>query len=748
MRPHLPARSALAASYTKPSPPPPYGDTLTSPEANTLSASATAHRIHALAKDVFSGAVPSAIEEWIDGQSREELSSLLVRANELIRERERGKSSHPIGPLHKLTIHYRFTELTMTSELSKTLYNSNITLEEKHRALLARLPSASSMTPRSTPSSSPAPTPEYKPSPLPHLRASHARRISVSPSDLALLADQNAELLQKLEKLEAESAQANLAGRRRLGKLEKEIDVLREELDQHRTQSDALLLQVESREEETKRRRQEWNDRVRAHRSNKSGSSWTFSNDMEGSVRNFAPSSSNSSRPAAIFKPILPTAPDTALLSPCFGSDFPSEAPSTFPSTPLQESLPVSAFPSPVGESALVAQLVSKVCELEATNEQILKTQRNTATKLHEAQIEAEGIRRLYDFLDEQTDVELEVVEDGEHEDQPVHDPNSTMRFRSLRRSINGDLRQFSTRTLGDDNDADKEGTAQGSSLIKGHPLKARKTVVGLFDTPSQPARDGAEPAMMMSNPSSPSLSLLDLPAGSLFSASRQASHVPTLGSELGSDYGGEYAENHHLRSSSLYDVFLSGPSASSRPATPAPPIRETQVLSDPLLDEPQIPKQPQDLDKTPQKATFKPVHQQRLSDTIRSRTHRWVDRRYPNTAPIERVTSLFGPKARDSLFEAPVSVSKPTVTQAAVQTMACIAEEHNLVLVKADNASALQITSKVAKPEKSRAMKVVLEIWLWMQFVAIIMVFLWAVTKRGPRSILRNPSQTVKRVE
>jgi hypothetical protein len=93
MRPHLPARSALAASYTKPSPPPPYGDTLASPEANTLSASATVHRIRALAKDVFSGAVPSAIEEWIDGQSREELSSLLVRANELIRERERGKSS-------------------------------------------------------------------------------------------------------------------------------------------------------------------------------------------------------------------------------------------------------------------------------------------------------------------------------------------------------------------------------------------------------------------------------------------------------------------------------------------------------------------------------------------------------------------------------------------------------------------------------------------------------------------------------
>jgi hypothetical protein len=96
MRPRPPARNTLSAPYTKPSPPPPYGDALTSPEANTLSESATAHRIRALAKDVFSGAVPSAIEEWINGQSREELSSLLVRANDLIRERERGKSSTPM----------------------------------------------------------------------------------------------------------------------------------------------------------------------------------------------------------------------------------------------------------------------------------------------------------------------------------------------------------------------------------------------------------------------------------------------------------------------------------------------------------------------------------------------------------------------------------------------------------------------------------------------------------------------------
>jgi hypothetical protein len=645
----------------------------------------------------------------------------------------------------------------MTSELSKNLYNNNITLEEKHKALLARLPGTSSMTPRTTPSSSPAPTPEHQPSPLPPLRLSRARRISVSPSDLALLADQNAELLQKLEKLESESTQANLAGRRRLGKLEKEIDGLRDELDQYRTQSDALQLQMERGEDEAKKRRREWNDRVRKHRSNNSGSSWAFGSDVDGSVRDFAPSSSSSSGrpalPSAAPKSVLPTAQNTVSFPPYVNSDSPAQATSTLPlpPSPPQTSPAMSAFPLPAGESALVAQLFSKVRELEITNEQILESQRDTETKLHEAQIEAEGIRRVYAFLDEQPDVELEVIEDGKSEDQPVHDPNATMRFRSLRRSINGDLRQLSIPTLGKDAEADMEGTLNSNSMFKGHPPKARKTVVGLFDTPSQPARDGAEPGMMTSSPSSPALSLLDLPAGSLFTA-RPASHGPTLGSELGSDYGGDYAENHHLRSSSLYDVFLSGPSSTSRPATPSPP--DTQVLSDPLLDEAQPSKLPQDLDKTPQKLSVRASHQHRLSDTIRARTHYWVDRRFRHTAPVGRLTNIFEPDTGNGSLQLQDSIpdSRPAVTQAAVQTMPCDTKEpepeRELAIVKVDGGYAPQSTPEALEPKRSRAMKVVLEVWLWMQFIAIIVVFLWAVTKRGPRNVLRNASRAVKRAE
>lgn len=723
--------STCTPSYKKPSPPPPYGETLTS-EPHSLSGSVTARRIHALANDVFSGAVPSAIEEWINERSREELSSLLVRANEIIRDRER--------------------ELSMTSELSKNLYHSNITLEKKHKALLARLPTASSMTPRSTtPSSSVAPTPEHQPSPLPHHKAYHTRRISVSPSDLALLADENAELLWKLENLEVESAQANLAGRRRLGKLEKEIDVLRDELDQYRTRSDALQLQVERGDEEAKRRKQEWNARVRAHRSANSGSSWAFS-EAEGNVRDFAPSSNGGGgRPAPLFaiaKPALPTAPDTASLAPSHdGSDASNLEAFAFPTQPSRSTSPVPH----AGESALVAQLVSKVRELEFTNEQILETQRDTATKLRDAHIEAEGFQRLYAFLDEQANVELEVVEDGECDARPVQDSDGTMRFQSLRRSINGDLRKLPVSSFGKGQGPDIGDTTHSSGPMKSVPLKARKTVVGLFDTPTQQTRDGAEPSTPINDPSSsPTLSLLDLSAGSPFS-SQQASHAHTLGSELGSDYGGDYAENHHLRSSSLYDVFLSGPSAPSRPTTPTPttPLDNSQLSCNPLSDEPQSPKQCQDLEKTPQRTARKTDHQHRLSDTIRARTHYWVDRRFHYTTPMRRRPSRLGPESGNGPAENQITASKPAVAQVAVQTMTD-AEEGSLALVRADATDELQGTSGVAvaplEPKRSRAMKMVIELWLWAQFMIVILVFLWAVTRRGPRSVLRSGERALSR--
>ncbi|KAH9077131.1 hypothetical protein EDB83DRAFT_2311728 [Lactarius deliciosus] len=663
----------------KPSPPPPYGQAVISPEPNSLSGSVTARRIHALANDVFSGAVPSAIEEWINERSREELSSLLVRANDIIRDRER--------------------ELSMTSELSKNLYHSNITLEKKHKALLARLPTTSSMTPRTTPSSSPAPTPEHQPTPLPYHRdkAYHTRRISVSPSDLALLADQNTELLQKLENLEAESSQANLAGRRRLGKLEKEIDVLREELDQYRTRSDALELQAERSEEEAKRRKQEWNERVKAHRSANSGSSWAFSG-TGGDVRDFAPGSSVGGRPASLLarREICSTdrtghgLPSRLLMTVQTPARTPQDSgPLLFP---LGLPAPLHPFPTP-GSLLFSPSSYRKVRELELTNEQILESQRDTAIKLHEAQIEAEGIRRLYAFLDEQADVDLEVVEDGKNDGQPVQDSNVTMRFQSLRRSINGDLRQFSLSGFGKGPGPD---IGDNSGPMKNLPLKARKTVVGLFDTPTQQTVDA------------PSLSKSLIPIH--------------LGVNWGAIMAATMRKTTTSRSSSLYDVFLSGPSAPSRPTTPTP-LPNSQLSSELLPDELQSLKPCQDLEKTPQRMARKADRPHRLSGHDTG----------ADTLLVRRHVTRHRPESGNGSAEGQVAALKPAVAQAAVQTMTD-GEERNLALVRVEAAGELQNTSGVEvaplEPKRSRVTRMVLEFWLWAQFIIVILVFLWAVTK------------------
>ena len=39
-----------------------------------------------------------------------------------------------------------------------------------------------------------------------------------------------------------------------------------------------------------------------------------------------------------------------------------------------------------------------------------------------------------------------------------------------------------------------------------------------------------------------------------------------------------------------------------------------------------------------------------------------------------------------------------------------------------------------------------VLELWLWLQFGIIILVFSWAMAKREPRSVLRVDQRTLSR--
>ncbi|KAJ4498285.1 hypothetical protein C8R41DRAFT_916530 [Lentinula lateritia] len=70
---------------------------------------------------------------------------------------------------------------------------------------------------------------------------SHSHSHSLTRSELARLSDQNTELIQRLEVLEEETAVKERAGRRTVVKLEKEIQLLRDELDEARREAASAM---------------------------------------------------------------------------------------------------------------------------------------------------------------------------------------------------------------------------------------------------------------------------------------------------------------------------------------------------------------------------------------------------------------------------------------------------------------------------------------------------------------------------
>lgn len=50
-------------------------------------------------------------------------------------------------------------------------------------------------------------------------------------------------------------------------------------------------------------------------------------------------------------------------------------------------------------------------------------------------------------------------------------------------------------------------------------------------------------------------------------------------------------------------------------------------------------------------------------------------------------------------------------------------------------------LTSRSQKGEvaKSRFGRVMIEVWMWLQFVIIMLVFVWAMARKGPKSVLRD---------
>ena len=632
-----------------------------------------------------------------------------------------------------------------------------------------------------------------------------ARKISVSHADIALLSDQNAELLQKLEKLESESTHADQSGRRVLKRLEKEIQDLREELEKAQAKSEELEekakagfgLGAEKAVEEVWRKKMAREAKFRAMR-NKYGSDYANDEDEEPEVRDFAPGGALSVGPDFSFSPSakrpapeLPTSPDISELATVdneeeWESSSSPRIPTETPSVPKQE-------------YALISQLLLKIRELEEANVHIMQNQVDTASKLQAMQRETENMSKVYECLGDQPGVEWELVMDGDVEtSKPKKSPgDNTIRFKSLRRTLEGDLSKMMSNFPGDKDTFGNgvEGSNQDDpallNIAGAH--KTRKSVVGLFNTPTAEAdiKIGDKPPMHKSSglpvpfPSlayederrvswsmnnggvaSPALSSLSL-------TTPQSQCLPemppftsrTLESELGSELSGDWginADNHHLRTSSLYNLShlsvppspspmpanrLLFPSTEDEPAGLGTPVNSALQLS----VEPPLPQQPHDEKEA---SSFwqgkQSARYRRMSQTVRSRTNRWVDGRFKDTLLGEVTAANPSVEETENIAQASSLIPKrlagaldavmETFTGRAASDKGSVTQSPRTPLADQTKAVELHVDHAVGgsgKKEKPVAITFVLELWLWFQFGIIILVFLWAMAKRGPKSVL-----------
>ncbi|ESK95089.1 hypothetical protein Moror_13821 [Moniliophthora roreri MCA 2997] len=855
-RPRPPAQMRRTSSMktANTSPPPPYASSFVFPSnprkspletRATLLGSPVSASLQMVTQDIQgSGSAPrnhDEMMEWLKEKSHNELSELLLRADEVIKQRE--------------------SDLDRTSSLCKSLYEDNSSLQSKHKALLSRIPSTPSrQASTDSPLPSPAPSP-HRPSPsvespthspsisrrcfdqdpflyqaprtVPHKYGGrHIRRISVTPYDISLLTDQNTELLLKVEKLEAESASHELAGRKTLKKMEKEINALRDELEAVRAKEAQNALRAKE-EEEAALHRKKGKAKMRMMRS-KSGPVHFGQRETDPfgqTVKDFAPAGPLSS----LFNRSAKNAPSHTPISESQEEDSSDTDPHTPTSTTNLEDQ----------QREFIAQVLSKMAELEETNSRLESQQADTAAKLLAIQKETESLGRLYEGIDDEVEIvqgepspEIEsAVSEGHSSDdtRPSKPKDSTIRFRSFRRTLEG---------LGAPPKFNEgNGIVSASSTSRMHVHKPRRSVVGLFEAPeSAPSLESSStrhPAPVSSSDAleawanrsglvSPALSTLSgfslsfNPFDSMSpSAPNPAIGGNTLSNELGGNEWLQDGPSDHLRTSSLYDFnMLSGqadfaPSPSPSPVdfskvgrtlfptaqpsedldmdmdAPRTPMRKDSALQ--LNLEPPTPES--DGQKSPaQKQT---ARYRKMSQTVRARTARWVDGRFTDSvlgspsSPSGTVRSKQRAYVQDKFEEIKVKetptatlktflttdsesessvVSTKTKKSAASESRPIprrIASALDLMVEKitrqsvsgSESNSPRVRTASVGKTKNDEANRsvevyvapapphkekksagfgdIVLEVWLWLQFAVIILVFLWAMAKRGPKSVL-----------
>ena len=603
------------------------------------------------------------------------------------------------------------------------------------------------------------------------------RKVSMSTADVDFLADQNAELLEKLERLEAEANSADLAGRRELKRLEKEISFLKEALEKTVAKSEELEEKVHDVVgNEAARKRKEREARVRAMR--QLGKSST--EDASEPVKNFAPEGSRFGGPSGSYT--LASSFDTR--------DEPSE------SLPKQVPQPPQP-PPPVVQDSLISQLLQKVKELEETNTRILLQQADTAQQLSAVQRDTENINKVYECLVDPVSTDLNFIE-AEQEEDPVSSSAKTMRFRTFRRTLETDQGPTDTQLT-------------RRHVTAGAHKPRRSATMGLFDEhadgpwPNPPMMGDFGSHSWSEAYNRSSFSALG-GSGALsplhfFSPATHSTELAglSLQSELDQRLGGDWEINggrHHLRSSSIIEL-----SQLSVPATPSPLSRQLSRRSSEatphgfssIFDEeefePTTPVQPAKADPfliavpslaAEQVLPLKSPRMQMMMDTIRSRHGRWDTRRFndhPAQQAVKRKTKTKGKKRStsdadmlgSSLLGFPKRISDVVDNMmgkldAITHTPALPRDQEEerrrrmekLRRRREEDDEGSNVPKTPPRPSHSNALKlhivtpspekikedrqnssIILEIWLWIQLALIVFIFLWNVAKRGPRKVL-----------
>ncbi|KAJ7126425.1 hypothetical protein C8R43DRAFT_931971 [Mycena crocata] len=689
-RPRPPAQMKRSTSRSLPqgaigaSPPPPYASSAAFMPEDGRKAHYLGSPLPATLEMVDRASEPASPEgndnsEWLNEKSREELAELLLKADGLIKERE--------------------TELGVTSAVCKSLYENNVTLKNKHDALVARLPS----TPRHSPPLSQLSFAEdtnfdSNSSPRVYLTR-HSRRISVSPADISLLSDQNQELLLKLENLEAEAMSADRSGRRALKQLEKEIQLLRDELEKTQARSEELeknaQVGTEKIVEEMWRKKKEREAKFRAMRNNTSTPRHDpFGDDAE--VRDFAP--------AGFFS--------KTSLSPSNSGEFPSD--DSYGSEP--------SFEHPQ-QHTLVSQLLEKIHELEETNAQIIRQQSETTYKLHAVQRETESISKAYECFSAENGMEWEVTD----KDAPM---DGTIRFRSFRRSL------------------DAQNDVAFPSLAM--PRKARKSVIDLFDAANEAGPSKlAAPTDGSSTELSP-LRFYTTQSHSPYDFSSISVPGPrqTLQAEIGDDFGDPFLPLCSRRYDLSFSLSPSPTPGSSLQGTLQSRISDARASRDHSTNALQLsvePPSPSDQDGGEDGSLREKNRDRhrRMSQTLSLRSARWVDGRFQDGLSSRSIGHESTPR-RQSITLPERFSSALDIVMENFGRPARTPEDNTTPDMSPSPTSEQADKTVVIESGRNKQVFVafVLELWLWLQFAIIIVVFLWAMAKRGPKSVLVEAEQ------